>query len=118
MHRRNRTAAVEISGDRMVRHRPGGKQIYRVSGDELRWAVVEYVPQDLTDRLARSRSLELKMPLGDPENVWIKVAEYPLTWLNAQVPMSAWDDRKAMARRVVNNRDYRRLRADSDTRVW
>ena len=118
MFRRNSTALVEIGPDRMVRHRPGGKQIYRLQGNELKWAVVEYVPEDLTDRLARSRSLELKMPLGDPENFWIKVGEYPMTWLNSQVPMSAWDDRKALARRVVNNRDFRRLRADSDTRVW
>jgi hypothetical protein len=118
MHRRNGTALVEIGPDRMVRHRPGGKQIYRLQGNELKWAVVEYVPEDLTDRLARSRSLERRQPLGSPENFWLKVGEYPISWLASQVPMNAWDDRKALARRVVNNRDFRRLRADSDTRVW
>jgi hypothetical protein len=88
-----------------------------ISDGELKWTRIEYVPQDLLDRLASARNQERRAPMGDSHGSWVKVAEIPLSLALQHIPMPDWEDRKAW-KKLLDDPDYRAFRTDGNHRKF
>jgi hypothetical protein len=102
---------------RLLSRRPNADIYTEVSDGELRWATVEYVTDDLLQRLASSRNLNRRAPTGDKHGSWQKVAEVPLSIVLQHIPMPDWEDRKAW-KKMLDNPDFSKFRADGPHRRY
>jgi hypothetical protein len=104
-----------MDGGKLVRERPGARTTVHIDNDMVEWATSEVVSDTFLKKMAHLRNQERRAPRGESRGEWQLVGEYPATWFFNQLPQDAWEDTKAIGK-IVNNGDYRALRADGNHR--